>query len=247
MDGVTLPLFLGAMFVGGLTSGLAGFAMGLVVSGICLHFVPPLENAALIVGYSVVTQSYGIWKLRQVLRWRQVAPLIIGGALGAPAGTALLTTVDPASLRSAVGGLLVLYGAYGLARPKFRPIHAGRGADFGVGFFNGLLGGLTGLAGVIVAVYCQLRDWTKDVQRAVFQPVTLSAALFSLLSLAIAGAVTAETVIHYLLGLPFMAAGVWSGFHLYGKLDDAAFRKVILALLLLSGLTLLLPASIFGR
>jgi len=244
---MTLGLFLGAMFVGGMTSGVAGFAMGLVVSGICLHILPPMENAALIVGYSVVTQSYGIWKLRHALNWRQVSPLMIGGAIGAPAGAALLTAIDPATLRGGVGILLVLYGAYGLVRPRIRPIHAGRPTDFAVGFFNGLLGGLTGLAGIIVAVYCQLRDWTKDVQRAVFQPVTLSAALFSLASLGAAGALTGETVKHYLLGLPFMAAGVWSGFHLYGRLDDAAFRKVILALLLLSGLTLIAPALLLGR
>jgi hypothetical protein len=49
----------------------------------------------------------------------------------------------------------------------------------------------------------------------------------------------------YFLGLPFMLAGLWSGFKLYGKLDDAAFRKVILILLLLSGLTLTVPVSIF--
>lgn len=247
MDGVTLGLFLGAIFVGGMTSGFAEFAMGLVVSGICLHILPPMENAALIVGYSVVTQSYGIWRLRQALSWRRVLPLIIGGAIGAPVGTALLTAIDPALIRGGIGVLLVLYGSYGLARPRLRPVHAGLTADVTVGFLNGLLGGLTGLAGVIVAVYCQLRDWTKDVQRAVFQPVTLSAALLSLLSLSIAGAVTTETVKHYFLGLPFMAAGVWSGFSLYGKLDDAAFRKVILVLLLLSGVTLIVPASFFGR
>jgi hypothetical protein len=35
MDASNLTLFLAAAFVGGLTSGLSGFAMGLVVSGVC--------------------------------------------------------------------------------------------------------------------------------------------------------------------------------------------------------------------
>jgi hypothetical protein len=42
-----------------------------------------------------------------------------------------------------------------------------------------------------------------------------------------------------------LLAGLWSGFKLYGKLDDAAFRKVILLLLLVSGLALVVPISIF--
>ena len=64
-------------------------------------------------------------------------------------------------------------------------------------------------------------------------------------ALSLAGAVTAETVKLYLLGLPMLLAGLWSGFKLYGKLDDAAFRKVILLLLLVSGLALVVPISIF--
>jgi hypothetical protein len=68
--------------------------------------------------------------------------------------------------------------------------------------------------------------------------------VMSAASLSIAGAVTAETVKLYLLGLPVLLAGLWSGFKLYGKLDDAAFRKVILLLLLATGLALIAPISI---
>jgi len=41
LDGLRLGLFLAAAFFGGLTSGLSGFAMGLVVSGVWLHIVTP--------------------------------------------------------------------------------------------------------------------------------------------------------------------------------------------------------------
>jgi len=46
------------------------------------------------------------------------------------------------------------------------------------------------------------------------------------------------------IGLPAMLAGLWLGFKLYGKLDDTAFRKVILVLLLLAGLGLILPRAL---
>jgi hypothetical protein len=35
-----------------------------------------------------------------------------------------------------------------------------------------------------------------------------------------------------------MLGGLWVGFKLYGKLDDVAFRKVILVLLLVAGVAL---------
>jgi len=114
-----------------------------------------------------------------------------------------------------------------------------------VGFLNGILGGLTGLGGIIATVWCQMRGWPKDVQRTVFQPVNFVTLTIGAISLTVAGAVTGEVVKLYLLGLPLMLAGLWAGFKLYGKLDDAAFRKVILLLLLASGLSLLISASIF--
>jgi uncharacterized membrane protein YfcA len=245
MDSLGLGLFLLAAFTGGLASGLAGFAMGFVVSGIWLHIITPIQTTTLIVGYGLFTQGYGVWKLRHALDWRKVMPFIVGGAIGVPIGTLLLTSIKPEYLRIAVGGLLVLYSIHGLARPALRPMQAGVSADAGVGLLNGLVSGLTGLPGLIVTIWCQLRPWPKDVQRAVFQPVMLAAIMLNAISLSIAGAVTAETVKLYLLGLPFLLAGLWSGFKLYGKLDDAAFRKAILLLLLAAGLALIVPVSAF--
>jgi uncharacterized membrane protein YfcA len=245
MDGMVLGLFLISTFIGGVTTGLAGFAMGLVVSGVWLHILTPMQTAALIVGYALLVQSYSIWKLRHALSWRKVTPFIVGGAIGVPIGALLLAYINPAHLRFGVGVLLVLYSLYGLAKPALKPIHAGMSADIGIGFLNGLLGGLTGLAGVVVTVWVQLRGLPKDDQRAIFQPVILAAMVMTAISLALAGAVTVETIKLYLYGLPVLAAGMWLGLKLYGKLDDAAFRKVILVLLLVSGLTLVVPMSIF--
>ncbi len=91
----------------------------------------------------------------------------------------------------------------------------------------------------IITVWCTLRGWSKDAQRAVFQPVMLAAIVLTAASLGISGAITADIVKLYLFGLPALLAGLWLGFKLYGKLDDAAFRKLILLLLLISGLALI--------
>jgi uncharacterized membrane protein YfcA len=151
----------------------------------------------------------------------------------------LLTYIDPAYMRTGVGLLLVVYGAYGLTQPMLKPAPDNVAADAGIGLVNGVLAGLTGLPGFIITVWCQLRGWKKDAQRAVFQPVMLAAIVINVISLSIAGAITADIVQLYLLGLPAMLAGIWSGFKLYGRLDDIAFRKLMLLLLLVSGLALI--------
>lgn len=241
MDGLVLALFLISLFFGGIVTGLAGFAMGLVVSGLWLHILTPAQTAALIVGYGLLVQSYSIWTLRHALRWRAVTPFIAGGAIGVPLGALLLTTINPAYLRTGVGVLLVAYSGYFLMTPKVHTIRAGFPADVGVGVLNGILGGLTGLAGPVITIWCQLRGWRKDEQRAIFQPVILAAFVLTAVSLTVNGTVTVELIKLYLMGLPVLITGVLVGLKLYGHLNDVAFRKLILYLLLLSGLVLIAP------
>jgi uncharacterized membrane protein YfcA len=245
MDGMVLGFFLLAAFLGAVTTGVAGFAMGLVVSGIWLHILTPVQTVTLMVSYSVLLQGYGVWKLRQALAWRRVAPFIVGGAIGVPIGAMLLAHINPAHLRIAVGLLLLLYSIYYLARPALEPVQGAVPADIVIGFLNGLLGGLTGLVGIVVVIWCQLRGWPKDVQRTVFQPVIITTSAMTAVWLGASGAATADTVKLFLLGLPMLLAGTWVGMRLYGRLDEASFGKVVLILLLLSGVFLVVPVSTF--
>ncbi|MBS0246515.1 MAG: sulfite exporter TauE/SafE family protein [Proteobacteria bacterium] len=239
MDGLILALFVLSTFVGGIVSGLAGFAMGLVVSGVWLHILTPAQTAALIVGYGLLVQSYSIWKLRHALSLRTLAPFIGGGAIGVPVGAALLSHISPLAIRDGVGVLLIVYSGYFLLRPHVHTIKAPLPADIAIGFVNGVLGGMTGLAGPIITIWCQLRGFRKDEQRAVFQPVILTAFALTAVSLTINGTVTMDLLRTYLYGLPALGAGLWVGLKLYGHLNEHTFRKVILVLLMLSGLVLL--------
>lgn len=242
MDGPVFVVFALAALAGGFVSGFFGFAMGLVVSGVWLHIITPMQTATLIAGYGLLTQGYGIFKLRQVLDLRRAWPLAFGTVIGIPIGVSVLAYLDPTYLRLGVGVLLVLYTSYGLIKPVFTPMKIGTGADIAIGISNGVLGGLTGLGGIISTISCQWRGWPKDVQRAVFQPVLFVAFVVISLSQAVAGSITRETLTLYAWGLPFMAAGLWSGFKLFGTIDDATFRKTVLVLLLFTGLSLIATA-----
>ena len=80
----------------------------------------------------------------------------------------------------------------------------------------------------------------KDVQRAVFQPVAVAIFLMSALWLGLKGTVTADTAKFFVMGLPCVLAGTWLGLKLFGRIDEATFRKIVLALLFVSGVTLML-------
>jgi uncharacterized membrane protein YfcA len=239
-DGLfNLALFLIATFAAALVAGLAGFAFGIVAAGIWLHVITPVETASLIVGFGLIVQGLAVWKLRNALDWRKLWAFVAGGALGVPLGVAVLGWTNPAHVRAGIGAVLVLYALYALARPKMQPVAGGPLRDAGVGFLNGILGGITGFAGIVVTIWCGLRGWPKDVQRAVFQPVGVATFIMCAAWLGGTGAISGHTVELFLLGLPFLLAGTWLGLRLYGRLDEEGFRKIVLALLLVSGVALL--------
>ena len=54
-----------------------------------------------------------------------------------------------------------------------------------------------------------------------------STFLMSALWIGARGAITTDTVKLFLIGLPALFAGTWLGLKLYGRLDEAAFRKIV--------------------
>jgi uncharacterized membrane protein YfcA len=233
-------LFLTATFAAALVAGLAGFAFGLVAAAVWLYILTPLQTATLIIGFGLIVQGYAVWKLRHAIVWMRVTPMLVGTVLGVPLGVAILSTASPQYLQVGVAAVLVLYSLNGLIRPATKPIAAGgSAADAGVGFLNGVLGGATGLAGIIATIWCQLRAWPKDQQRAVFQPVGVATFLASALWLGAKGSITHDVALLFLLGLPVLLAGTWVGLRLYDKLNEAQFRKLVLLLLLASGVVVL--------
>jgi len=231
VDALHLAIFLIATFVGAFVTGLTGFAFGLVVSSAWLFILTPAETASLIVAYGLIVQGYAVWKLRHSLDWRKFWPFIV---------VSVLTSVNPGYVRAAIGAFLVVFSLYSLFRPPLHVTSAGPLADGGVGFLNGALSGLSGLSAILVIIWCQLRGWTRDQQRAVFQPVAIATFFMTGAWLGGRGAIGAQTAWLFVLGLPVLLAGTWLGMKLYGRIDEAAFRKAVLVVLLVSGVALML-------
>lgn len=232
-------IFLAGAFFAAFVTGLAGFAFGMVAAAIWLHALTPIQTTTLIVAYALLVQGYAVWKLRHTLNAGRLMPFIIGSAIGIPAGIAILQWASSASLRIAVGFFLVAFSLYNFTKPKLPEIkRAGPALDGTVGALNGVLGGSTGLGGILPTIWCGLRGWSKDEQRAVFQPTAVATFLMTILWLGGSSAITHEMVTLFAAGLPALIAGTWLGWKLYGRIDEATFRKIVLAVLFISGVTL---------
>jgi len=236
----SLAVFLLGTFAAAFVTGVAGFAFGMVAAGIWLFALAPAQTATLIVAYALLVQGHATWKLRHTINIPRLLPFVVGSAAGIPIGLAILEWVPALQLQTGIGVLLILFGLYNLTRPKMPDMkRAGRAGDASVGLLNGVLGGSTGLGGILPTLWCVLRGWPRDEHRAVSQPTAAATFLMSILTFGGAGFVTPGTARLFLIGLPVLAAGTLLGWACYGRLDEVSFRKVVLSLLLISGCMLL--------
>jgi uncharacterized membrane protein YfcA len=236
-----LILFAAGTFAAAFVTGLAGFAFGIVAAAVWLHFLAPAQAAALIVAFGLIVQGVSVWKLRRAINWSRLMPFLIGGLIGVPLGGELLRWAAPGDLRIAVGAILVIFSLWTLFRPILASM-AGAGvvADGAVGTLNGVIGGATGLAGIAAVIWCSLRGWPPAEQRAVFQPSGVAVFAMTALWLGGTGMIGSDTLALFVIGLPALALGTWVGLKLFGKLDDQAFRRIVLVLLLISGASLVI-------
>jgi uncharacterized protein len=241
LTGLASYLLLGtAVFAGGFVSGMAGFAFSAVAGGILLHVLPPSEAVPLMMACSVGVQAATLLALRTSMRWRESLFLIGGGLLALPIAIYLLQNADTRALRMGFGALIVVYAAYSLFRPAlntFRSIDR-QGRNFLVGFGGGLIGGLTAMPGALPTIWCDMQGVPKEQQRGVVQPFIAAMQVSALVLMLCRAELPSTIVVDLAVSLPPLAAGTALGVLMFRRINETVFRRVILIMLLGSGLSL---------
>ncbi len=231
-------LVLGAL-VSGFVNGLAGFGTGLVALGFWLHVIEPQQAAPLVVACSLVGGVPSLWKLRGHMDAGRLAVFVIPGLAAVPLGVAALTLIDPGPLKAALGVFLVAYAAFMLLRPRQVAIAwGGRPADALVGLLGGFLGGIAGLSGALPTPWAALRGWPKDERRALYQPFSMAILGLAFIILLAQGSIDADLWWLIAACFPATVLGSWLGLACYGRIGEALFTRLVLILLMISGLVL---------
>ena len=241
MSDITVYLVLSAaVFAGAFVSGLSGFAFSAVAGAVLLHVFPPMEAVPLMMACSITVQAATLFALRKSMQWKTSLVFIAGGLLGIPIAIYLLQNVDTAIFRLGFGILVSLYAAYALLRPTVAYLRQmeSPGRNALVGFGGGLVGGLTAMPGALPAIWCDIHGLPKNQQRGLVQPYIGVMQLFALGLMLSHHSLSLKVLIDFGMALPALAAGTAVGIVLFGRINEAAFKRIILGLLLFSGLCL---------
>lgn len=223
----------------GFVQGVSGFAFSLVALSVWAWALAPQIAAPLAVFGALLGQIASLASMRGGFDVRRIAPLVVGGVIGVPIGVLALHNVDPVGFRLAIGVFLTVYGLYGLLTSGAARITAGgRGLDALVGLVGGVMGGLGGMSGSVPAIWTQLRGWKRDLRRATMQVYNIAMHSLTLTIYARTGTLDAATFRLFAIVAPAMLIPSYLGGRLYGSFSEKTFTRIILALLLASGIAL---------
>ena len=242
-----LVLVLAGAVAAGFISGLAGFGTGLVASGFWFHVLPPQYVPPLAALASVAAQLVAMATIPYSYDKARAPLYLVAGLIGVPFGVLALMSASPASIKAVVGAFLVIYAVtqlLGLNRTRIEA-WGGRIADAAVGLISGFLGGFAGLSGALLIVWLQMRAGSGASPRAVYQPFNLVILAFAAFAMLVSGQAGWAVLQLALLCLPATLGGAWIGARTYSRVSDAAFKQIVLVLLLTSG-TILVGRSLLA-
>lgn len=235
-------LFIGA-FAGGFISGLAGFGTSLFALGWWLQVMTPIEAVATVLVMSLVSGFQGILLVWRSIEWSILLRFLLPALIGIPIGLQLLSHLDSHFLTIVVALFLIVYGGFFSFKNQLPNLTRDTPVvDSFVGFVGGILGPVAGLSGALPTMLCSMRPWEKMKQRAVLQPYNFIIMALSATLLAVNGGYNQGTLRIIALSFPVTLLASIIGIAVFKRLSDSQFRRLLIGLMLLSGLILLIRA-----
>jgi uncharacterized membrane protein YfcA len=230
-------------FLGALVVGSAGFAFAIVVTGVWLYVLPPAQIVLLAAICATALHILSVWQFRREIEFRLLWPFVVGGALGVPLGVLALQRLDAGLFRHLFGAFMIAYSSYMLMRPRIPVLRLRPGiariADGMVGWVSGVLGGFALLQGTLPTIWCSLRGWDKRRSRFIYQPYILITGVLVMLFVGTTSSFDkAELILPLAVAAPAMALGLWAGMRVFDKVSEERFRRLVLWLILASGISL---------
>lgn len=218
--------------------GLCGFANTLVFTTI-LSFhttninISPLE---LILGYP--SNLMIAWKERRSIQWKVCIPLVLLVLGGNIPGILLLKNADTQIIKVVFGFAVILIGMEMLLRERQNQmLKQSKILLSAIGFLSGILCGLYGIGALLAAYVSRVTDNNSSF-KANICIVFIAENTFRMILYCLTGIITLSTLSKALVLLPAMLAGLLLGIKSSSVLDEALVRRLVIVMLILSGISL---------
>ena len=222
--------------------GATGFGSSIISVPGLAHFFPLTFTVPLITTTDAFAATSTALRLRRLVAWREVGRLLPSQLVGITLGATLLLNLPRAPALLALGVFAATYGAYVLTGAR-RLVRAPGWLAWPVGAVGGVFSALFGTGGPIYIVYLSARILDKAALRATAAIVVAISVWIRLVLFAATGLLLDPTLVAWVLMLlPVMVLGLWLGNRLHHALTGTGVLRLIAALLLGNGITLIVRA-----
>jgi len=245
MPDADLIALLAAVTLAYTAAGALGFGANVLSVALAAHVLPVDRILPAILPTSLMLSGWIAWRQRSHLAGRLLGQEILPlAALGFPVGLLVFEGADTAWLQRGLGavlaglallGLVAARSAAGGERPPL-PRAATRALLVGGGFIQGLFAS----GGPLVVYALSRRGLDKGAFRATLCVLWVLLNSVLLVSYGLNGRLGAQSAQLTAWVVPAMVIGLAVGQRLHDRMDGAAFRLAIDAVLLLSGVVLVL-------
>ena len=231
--------FIAAALAAFFIKGLCGFANTLVFQSI-LSFsvnnasISPIELVLGFPGNAILT-----WQNRKSLDPKVFLPLTALMLAGNIPGALMLKNMDGRIVKVIFGAAIIFIALDMLLGQDRERREPKKWMTASVGIAAGVLSGLFGVGALLAAYVSRVTD-TGSEFKANVSAVFLAENVFRVFLYTMLGMITVDVLKTALLLMPAMLAGLFAGIAVSRKIDDKAIKKLVLLLLIFSGIVLIL-------
>ncbi len=241
LEPIAIATALAAFLFAGCVKGVIGLGLPLTAISVLTVVIGVREAMPLII---IPVMATNLWQVLQggaaLALFRRFWSLNLTLAAGVWGGTALLFIVDQSLAGAGLGVVIILYSLMNVFAVRVRlPVRREGLASPVVGFFSGVLTGLTGSIGVPIAIYFQALALDRET---FLQAISLSFFLTSFFwaaALIDEGALNATTAPIGAAALIPSLAGMWFGQAIRCRLSPEVFSKGVFVFLMIVGANLI--------
>jgi uncharacterized membrane protein YfcA len=233
-----------ALFLAGIVKGMLGIGVPVVsISLLSLAINIPLAVSLLPVPILLSNLWQSLTSGQVVNTFRRFGPLIGALVIGTFVGARLLVDLDQRTLMAIVGAAVLVF-AVSAHFPRY--LRLGRRAErwlaMPIGFFAGVLGGMTTFFGPPLIMFLFALNLDKDEFVGTISTVYLCAAVPLAVALGMFGFMDLQAYLWSTAAAVPLLLGVLIGQWLRSRISQSAFRRGLLLLLLVAGVRLILRA-----
>ena len=243
MTTTQMVLVLLIIFATSVVQAVAGFGFALLAVPLMVVVID-LQSAVIISSFvGTLSNMLQSWQLRNNIDRKLTKQFLLATVIGAQAGLLLFIYANQSALKIVLG-LSILFGVFVLSR-GLELQHVSSWLDCIMGILSGVLLMATSTNGPPLVFVLQARRFDPATFRATLNMVFLVSGTFGLVMFGLAGEILRSDVNVAAFAIPAMVIGVSTGVVIRKYVQQELFKKIVLFLLSIGGLSSLF-GGIFG-